>query len=288
VLRKAVIPAAGMGTRLLSATKEQPKEMLPIFARGMRGDLCLKPIVQLIFEQLYSVGFREFCFIVGRGKRAIEDHFTPDPSFVSKLDSRGLDSATEDLQAFYRMVDDSTLVWINQPAPRGFGDAVLKAKGFAGNDRFLVHAGDSYFLSKNAEHLRRLVRMSEEYKADTLFLSKEVEDPKRFGIVEGETMANGLVKVKHLVEKPAKAASKLAIMPVYVFDPVIFKALESTKTGFAGELQLTDGIQKIVDWNLNVYTTQVDPKETWLDIGSPDLYWEAQSASYKHSREPTP
>jgi len=219
-----VIPAAGMGTRLLSATKEQPKEMLPIFARGMRGDLCLKPIVQLIFEQLYSVGFREFCFIVGRGKRAIEDHFTPDPSFVSKLDSRGLDSATEDLQAFYRMVDDSTLVWINQPAPRGFGDAVLKAKGFAGNDRFLVHAGDSYFLSKNAEHLRRLVRMSEEYKADTLFLSKEVEDPKRFGIVEGETMANGLVKVKHLVEKPAKPASKLAIMPVYVFDPVIFKA----------------------------------------------------------------
>ena len=283
-----MIPAAGMGTRLLSATKEQPKEMLPIFARGTKGDLCLKPIVQLIFEQLYTVGFREFCFIVGRGKRAIEDHFTPDPSFVSKLDGRGLDSATEDLQAFYRMVDDSTLVWINQPAPRGFGDAVLKAKGFAGNDRFLVHAGDSYFLSKNAEHLRRLVRMSEEYKADTLFLSKEVEDPKRFGIVEGETIANGLVKVKHLVEKPAKPASRLAIMPVYVFDPVIFKALESTKTGFAGELQLTDGIQKIVDWNLNVYTTQVDPKETWLDIGSPDLYWEAQSLSYKHSKEPAP
>jgi len=277
-----------MGTRLLSATTEQPKEMLPIFARGTKGDLCLKPIVQLIFEQLYTVGFREFCFIVGRGKRAIEDHFTPDPSFVSKLDGRGLDSATEDLQAFYRMVDDSTLVWINQPAPRGFGDAVLKAKGFAGNDRFLVHAGDSYFLSKNAEHLRRLVRMSEEYKADTLFLSKEVEDPKRFGIVEGETIANGLVKVKHLVEKPAKPASRLAIMPVYVFDPVIFKALESTKTGFAGELQLTDGIQKIVDWNLNVYTTQVDPKETWLDIGSPDLYWEAQSLSYKHSKEPAP
>jgi len=261
--------------------------MLPIFARGMKGDLCLKPIVQLIFEQLYTVGFREFCFIVGRGKRAIEDHFTPDSSFVSKLDSRGLDSATEDLQAFYRMVDDSTLVWINQPAPRGFGDAVLKAKGFAGNDRFLVHAGDSYFISRNSEHLRRLVRMSEEYKADTLFLSKEVEDPKRFGIVEGEAMANGLLKVKRLVEKPAKPASRLAIMPVYVFDPVIFKALESTGIGFAGELQLTDGIQKIVDWNLNVYTTQVDPKETWLDIGSPDLYWEAQSLSYKLSRGPT-
>jgi len=282
-----VIPAAGMGTRLLSVTKEQPKEMLPIFARGMKGDLCLKPIVQLIFEQLYSVGFRDFCFIVGRGKRAIEDHFTPDPSFISKLDSKGLESATEDLQAFYNMIENSTLVWINQPEPRGFGDAVLKAKGFAGNDRFLVHAGDSCFISKNAEHLRRLVRMSEENEAQTLFLSKEVQDPKRFGIVEGETMANELFKVKRLVEKPAQPASRLAIMPVYVFDPIIFKALESTKTGFAGELQLTDGIQKIVDWNLNVYTTQVDPKETWLDIGSPDLYWEAQSLSYKLSRGPT-
>jgi len=286
VLRKAVIPAAGMGTRLLSVTKEQPKEMLPVFAKAMNGDLCLKPIVQLIFEQLYSVGFRDFCFIVGREKRAIEDHFTPDLSFISKLDSKGLDSTTGELQAFYKMIDDSTLVWINQPAPRGFGDAVLKAKGFAGNDRFLVHAGDSYFISKNAEHLRRLVRISEESKADTLFLSKEVDDPKRFGIVEGETMPNGLVKVKHLVEKPAKPASKLAIMPVYVFDPVIFKALESTKTGFGGELQLTDGIQKIVDWNLNVYTTKVDQKEAWLDIGSPDLYWEAQNLSYKHSRDP--
>src|SRR2546428_9653768 len=100
LLKKVVIPAAGLGTRLLSVTKEQPKEMLPVFARGMNGDLCLKPVVQLIFEQLYSVGFRDFCFIVGRGKRAIEDHFTPDLSFISKLDSKGRDRATEDLQAF--------------------------------------------------------------------------------------------------------------------------------------------------------------------------------------------
>src|SRR5213083_1490813 len=162
-----------MGTRLLSATKEQPKEMLPIFARGMRGDLCLKPIVQLIFEQLYSVGFREFCFIVGRGKRAIEDHFTPDFSYVSMLDSKGLGDAAMELEAFYKTVDGSTVVWVNQPEPRGFGDAVLKAKSFAGNDRFLVHAGDSHFISRNADHLRRVMALSEESKADALFLSME-------------------------------------------------------------------------------------------------------------------
>jgi len=282
VLRKAVIPAAGLGTRLLSVTKEQPKEMLPVFAKAKNGDLCLKPIVQLVFEQLHQVGFREFCFVVGRGKRAIEDHFTPDFSFVSMLDSKGLDGPAGELEAFYKMVDGSTVSWVNQSQPRGFGDAVLKAKSFVGNDRFLVHAGDSHFISRNAEHLHRVVRMSEETKADALFLSMEVEDPSRFGIVEGERIANGLVKVKRLVEKPAKPASKLAIMPVYVFDSNIFRALESTKAGFAGELQLTDGIQQMVDWDLNVYTTKVGLGEIWLDIGSPDLYWQAQNLSHKH------
>jgi UTP--glucose-1-phosphate uridylyltransferase len=288
VLKKAVIPAAGLGTRLLSVTKEQPKEMLPVFARAKNGDLCLKPIVQLVFEQLHQVGFREFCFVVGRGKRAIEDHFTPDFSYVSMLDSKGLDGPAGELEAFYKMVDGSTVSWVNQPQPRGFGDAVLKAKSFVGSDRFLVHAGDSHFISKNAEHLRRAMRMSEESKADALFLSMEVEDPSRFGIVEGETMADGLVKVKRLAEKPAKPASKLAIMPVYVFDSNIFRALEDTKAGFAGELQLTDGIQRMVDWNLNVYTTKVASSEIWLDIGSPDLFWQAQNLSHKHySHEPT-
>ena len=289
MLKKVVIPAAGLGTRLLSVTKEQPKEMLPVFARGKNGDLCLKPIVQLVFEQLYQVGFREFCFIVGRGKRAIEDHFTPDLSFVSMLDSKGKDGPASDLENFYKMIESSTVSWVNQPEPRGFGDAVLKAKSFAGKDKFMVHAGDSHFLSKNADHLRRVMRMSQESKANALFLSMEVDDPKRFGIVEGEMTANGLVKVKRLVEKPLKPASKLAIMPVYVFDSNIFKALEETQAGFAGELQLTDGIQKMVDWNLNVCATKVESSEIWLDIGSPDLYWQAQNLSHKHwSHEPTP
>jgi dTDP-glucose pyrophosphorylase len=152
----------------------------------------------------------------------------------------------------------------------------------------MVHAGDSHFISRNADHLRRVVRMSEGSKVDALFLSMEVEDPERFGIVEGETTESGLVKVKHVVEKPLKPASNLAIMPVYVFDSNIFKALEATQAGVAGELQLTDGIQKMVDWNLNVYTTKVESSEIWLDIGSPDLYWQAQNLSHKHySYEPS-
>lgn len=286
LLKKAVIPAAGLGTRLLSVTKEQPKEMLPVFARSGNGDLCLKPIVQLVFEQLYQVGFREFCFIVGRGKRAIEDHFTPDFNFVSMLDKKGRDGPAADLEQFYKMIEGSTLSWINQPEPRGFGDAVLKAKSFAGEDRFMVHAGDSHFISQNADHLRRVIRRSEGSGANALFLSMEVEDPKRFGIVEGEIGENGLVVVKHLVEKPLNPVSRLAIMPVYVFDSNIFKALEATKAGFAGELQLTDGIQRMIEWGFNVFSTKVESSEVWLDIGSPDLYWQAQNLSHKYfSRE---
>jgi UTP--glucose-1-phosphate uridylyltransferase len=231
---------------------------------------------------LYDVGFREFCFIVGRGKRAIEDHFTPDFNFVSMLDRKGRDGPAADLENFYRMIEGSTLSWVNQPEPRGFGDAVLKAKSFVGEDKFMVHAGDSHFISRNADHLRRVMRMSEGSKANALFLSMEVEDPKRFGIVEGETTESGLVRVKRLVEKPVKPASRLAIMPVYVFDTNIFKALEATKAGFGGELQLTDGIQKMVDWGLSVYSTKVESSEIWLDIGSPDLYWQAQNLSHKH------
>ena len=106
-----VIPAAGLGTRLLSATKEQPKEMLPVFSVTKDGELCLKPIVQLVFEQLHHSGFREFCFIVGKEKRAIEDHFTPDSSYVSMLQKNGKNGPSEDLQAFFMKWSKNPLLY---------------------------------------------------------------------------------------------------------------------------------------------------------------------------------
>jgi len=281
VLRKAVIPAAGLGTRLLSVTKEQPKEMLPVFAQGTNGEMCLKPIVQIVFEQLYDVGFREFCFVVGRAKRAIEDHFTPDFSYVSMLDKKGMDGVAADLDAFYKMIEGSTLVWVNQPEPRGFGDAVSRSRAFVGDENFLVHAGDSYFISRNAEHLRRLVTTSERLKADSSFLVQDVNDPSQYGIVDGTSFEDGVLKVKSVEEKPENPLTKLAIMAVYAFRSTIFKALESTGPGHAGELQLTDGIQKMIDWGLAVYGISLKPDEIRLDIGSPDTYWEAQNVSHK-------
>ena len=163
-VRKVIITAAGLGTRLLSVTKEMPKEMLPLFCMGFNGDLLLKPVLQLIFEQLYDVGFREFCFIVSRGKRNIEDYFTLDYSFVELLKRRGKEVLAAELEEFYRKVESSAISWINQPEPKGFGDAVLRAEPFVDGEPFLVHAGDTYVISRGNSHIRRLLQAHETYR----------------------------------------------------------------------------------------------------------------------------
>ncbi|HDI74672.1 MAG TPA: hypothetical protein ENF55_01810, partial [Thermoprotei archaeon] len=173
-MKKAVIPAAGLGTRLLPTTKELPKEMMPIFYKR-RGETILKPTLQIIFEELYDAGIREFCFIVGRGKRAIEDHFTPDYNFLEYLRKKGKEVVAEDIEEFYEKIDNSVLVFVNQPQPRGFGDAVLKAKAFVGNEPFIVHAGDAIIFSENNEHLKKIINVFYHKKAEAVFLLKEVE-----------------------------------------------------------------------------------------------------------------
>lgn len=279
-VRKAVIPAAGLGTRLLPATKEMPKEMLPIFARGGNGKVCLKPMLQAIFEQLYDFGVREFCFVVGRGKRAIEDHFTPDKEFVGFLKGKRKDGVVNDLEGFYEKISSSSIVFINQPEPRGFGDAVLKAKPFI-REAFLVHAGDTYIISRNLSHLARLMKTHEALKAKATLLVEEVKDPRQYGVMEGVEVKEGVYEVERVVEKPEKPVTKLAIMPLYVFTETIFDALEVTPPGVSGELQLTDGIQKLIDWGFKVIAVKLTPGEVRLDIGNPKTCWDALRLSYK-------
>jgi UTP--glucose-1-phosphate uridylyltransferase len=127
-IRKVVIPAAGSGTRLLPATKQQPKEMLPVFAYAAGGQLCVKPLIQLVFESLYGTGIRQFCFVVGRGKRSIEDQFTLDGVFVEYLEKHMKHAQAREMQEFYSKVRSSSIVFVNQAEPAGFGDAVLRAK----------------------------------------------------------------------------------------------------------------------------------------------------------------
>jgi len=282
MIRKVVIPAAGLGTRLFPATKEQPKEMLPIFSMNTNGNMLVKPVVQMIFEQVYDAGLREFCYIVGRGKRSIEDHFTPDPNCIRTLEVMGKNGQATDLEDFYEKLETSTIMWVNQPEPKGFGNAVLMAKPFVQNEHCLVHAGDSFIISKNMDYIKKLLAAYERFKADAAFIVLEIENPRQYGIIEGNEVETGIFKVKTAVEKPEKPPTNLAIMAMYVFHSVIFKALEATQLGRKGEVQLTDAIQKLIDWGLSVYAVKLDKSYAHLDVGSPERYWDALELSYQH------
>jgi UTP--glucose-1-phosphate uridylyltransferase len=281
MVNKVIIPAAGLGTRLFPATKEQPKEMLPIFATALHGEMSVKPVVQMVFEQLYEAGLREFCYVVGRGKRGIEDHFTPDPNCIKNLEGMGKNGQATDLEDFYKKLETSTTMWVNQPEPKGFGNAVLMAQPFVENEDCLVHAGDSCIISKDMDYIKKLQDVYARFKADAAFIVLEIQNPKQYGIVEGKEVAREVIKVQKVTEKPEKPKTNMAIMAMYIFRPIIFKALKETTPGKNGEIQLTDAIQKLVDWNLNVYAVKLDKTYSHLDIGSPERYWEALELSYK-------
>lgn len=275
MIRKVVIPSAGLGTRLLPATKEQPKEMLPIFVKGANGKLCLKPLLQLIFENLYDAGFREFCFITGRGKRSIEDHFTLDNSFIQYLKRRNRFGSATELEAFYEKVQRSTIIFISQPEPRGFGDAVYHAKSFTDAEAFVVHAGDDLIISEKNQYLLNLIRVFENYKPAAIFCVEKVKNPQKYGVIVGEKLTNNVYQVNRVIEKPAKPPSNIAIVAAYVFSPKIYQAIEETLPDANNEVQLTNAIQRLIDKNCPVYAVELGSNEKRVDIGTPQSYLRA-------------
>lgn len=277
---KVVIPAAGLGTRLLSATKEQPKEMLPVFAKDSKGARCLKPLVQLIYEQLFMLGAREFCFIVGREKRALEDQFTPDEAYVSRLRQRGKRREAEELSNFYKKIRASKIVWVNQSEPQGFGHAVLQSQPFTGGESFLVHAGDTYIVSKPPFTVERMIHAHARTGSDVTMLLREMRDPRQYGVAEITWRKNELT-VLRVVEKPSRPKSKFAILPLYVFNPSIYDGLKRTTLDKRKELQLTDAIQRLIDSRCEVRAIKLRRDEIRLDIGTPETYWEALGISYR-------
>jgi UTP--glucose-1-phosphate uridylyltransferase len=248
--------------------------MLPIFSSDRSRALSIRPILQVIFEQLCEKGIEEFCFIVGRGKRAIVDHFTQDLAFVEKLDAKGKSQQAEDLRRFYHLISRTMITWVNQPEPLGFGHAVLMAATFTGEDDFVVHAGDTYIVSPDSSFLGRLMGVHEKEGADATLLLLRAPPTKGYGfaVVDGSGPA---YKVSRVVEKPAKPPTNLAIMPIYAFGPAIMKELKKVRPGIGGEVQLTDGIQRLVDSGYKVQAVKLKENEIRLDIGTPELYWDA-------------
>jgi len=269
MITKIVIPAGGLGTRLLPITKEIPKEMMPLFFHGKNKQVIVKPLIQIIYEKFFDFGIREYCIIVGKQKRTIKDHFLPNRDFLSNFHKSS--KFRTDLKNFYSILNRSKIFWKNQKNPLGFGDAVKHAKSFVGDEDFLVTAGDT-LLPTGDKIIEKLLKSKLDGTNDAIILLKKVKDPRRFGVAVVEKNKNS-IKVINVEEKPKKPKSNLSIVAVYRFRPSIFKALDEIKND-KKELQLTSGIQKLIDWGGNVSAIILDDDDEVIDIGTADAYLE--------------
>ena len=231
-VHKAVIPAAGLGTRFLPATKAQPKEMIPVIDT---------PTIQLVVEEAVHSGIDDFLVVIGRDKGSIEDHFDRAPELEDFLKDRG----KEDLLAIVQEVSAlADLHFIRQKVPMGLGHAVLAARRHVGEDPFAVLLGDDVMVG-NPPILRQLM---DHWKPGVSVVAVQPvtrQEASRYGIVFGDRLANGTVRVSHLVEKPNPSDAPeepLAIMGRYILDPAIFHLLTDLPKGAGGEIQLTDAL----------------------------------------------
>ena len=277
-MTKVVITAAGKGTRLLPFTKEMPKEMMPIFSNISANKKVVLPLLQYIYEQLYSMNFRDYCFVVGREKRSIEDHFTPHEAYLKELSG----DYKKNMKKFYEKLEKSHLVWINQNRPLGFGDAVKRAERYVGEEDFVVHAGDVTILSNTKHPILRLIETSKKNPdVKAILLCKEIKDFQRYGVPTVSKISSNLFSVNEVVEKPQKPKSNLGILPLYYFKSDIFSSLKKIKPGKGKEFQLTDAIQNLIDEKEKVLAISLNKNEEEVDVGTVESYRNAQDVTFR-------
>ncbi|MEH6947951.1 UTP--glucose-1-phosphate uridylyltransferase GalU [Bacillus sp. JJ634] len=234
-IRKAIIPAAGLGTRFLPATKAMPKEMLPIVD---------KPTIQYIVEEAIESGIEDIIIVTGKGKRAIEDHFDHSFELEQILYEKGKYDLLQEVQKSSKLVD---IHYIRQKEPKGLGHAVWCARKFIGNEPFAVLLGDDIVRAEKP-CLQQLIEQYERYNASVLGVQQvSMEEVSRYGIIDANTVDTRFFSVNSLVEKPkqAEAPSNLAIMGRYILNPRIFDILGNQEPGAGGEIQLTDAISRL-------------------------------------------
>ncbi len=265
-INKAVLPVAGMGTRLLPATKSQPKEMLPV------GH---KPVVQYVVEEMIDQGVGKFLFVTGRKKRSIEDHFDDDPELESRLNNR------EDIgEADYAGLGVD-FFYVRQRRPAGNADAVRLAEEFVSGESFVVGFGDTIVTSSGPRGVvARLIEDHEASGAAATIAVWEVppEEASKYGVIRPAVADPvGAFPIDDIVEKPplGEAPSHLAVAARYVFTPKIFEAIAVTDPGVKGELWLTDAIRRLLEWGDDVRCVRLLDGERRYDIGTPLTYYRA-------------
>ncbi|HDS30258.1 MAG TPA: UTP--glucose-1-phosphate uridylyltransferase GalU [Firmicutes bacterium] len=235
-INKAVIPAAGLGTRFLPATKAQPKEMLPIVD---------KPTIQYVVEEAVSAGMQDILIITGRGKRAVEDHFDKATELEHFLKSKGRAHELELVEAITR---PARIHYIRQGEPLGLGHAVLQAKDHVGDQPFVVLLGDDISVPERSA-TKMMIEAYKKYETSILAVQAVAEsEVGKYGIIAGDEISPGEIRIKDVIEKPAinEAPSNLAIIGRYLLTPAIFSCLERTQPDQRGEIQLTDGLRLLL------------------------------------------
>jgi len=235
-VRKAVIPAAGMGTRFLPATKAQPKEMLPIVD---------KPTIQYIIEEAVASGVEDILIVSGRGKRAIEDHFDKSYELEDILKRKGEDELLALVQSISNLANVN---YVRQKEPKGLGHAIYCARSFIGDEPFAILLGDD-IVDSSVPCLKQMIDVYEEYGATVLGV-QQVPDSEvsKYGIIKGTLIGDRVYKVEDMVEKPdvESAPSNVAILGRYIVTPEVFTYLENAVPGKGGEIQLTDALRAML------------------------------------------
>jgi UTP--glucose-1-phosphate uridylyltransferase len=247
VIRKAVFPAAGLGTRFLPATKAQPKEMLP---------LVDKPIIQYGVEEAVESGVDNIILVTGRGKNAIEDHFDVSVELETFLEARGKKDLLAEIRKISNLINFS---YVRQGEPLGLGHAVLVTRPLVGDEPFAVILGDDVIDAKPPA-LRQMIDVFQEVQGPVLAIERVPrEDVSSYGIIDGEEIRPGVYRIRDLVEKPPRneAPSDLAIIGRYILTPDIFPALAATVSDRTGEIQLTNGLRHLLK-SRPIYGCQID------------------------------
>ena len=257
---KVVIPAAGLGTRLLPATKAQPKEMLPVVD---------KPAIQYVVEEAVASGIKDILIITGRGKRAIEDHFDKSVELENILEKTG---KSKELREIRQISDMADIFYIRQKEQLGLGHAVLCAKEHINDEPFAVMLGDDLIIG-DKPGIKQLLDVFERFKSSVIAVERVPEDKvHKYGVIKGKKVEDKLYEIEDIIEKPSreKAPSNIATMGRYVLTPRIFECLEKTGPGVGGEIQLTDAIklllgsEKVFAYEFSGRRYDIGSKEDWI------------------------
>jgi UTP--glucose-1-phosphate uridylyltransferase len=248
-ITKVVIPAAGLGTRLLPATKAQPKEMLPVVD---------KPIIQYVVEEVVASGIKDVIIVTGSSKRAIEDHFDYNYELQNWLKKQGKNKQRQEIK---KIADLANFIYIRQKGPYGNGTPVLNAKDVIGNEAFAVVWGDEFIYS-TPPRLKQMINVYEKYGGMVIsgMRIKNKKDLARYGIADVKKIEKNVFEIKNIVEKPdpQKAPSNLALLGGYILPPEIFKVLKSTKAGKGGEIWLVDAINALKKRGVPLYACEIE------------------------------